>query len=103
MRRAAKVDSTQEAIVKMLRSCGMSVQPLHTIGKGCPDILVGWAGGNYGPVNVLLELKDGSLAPSARKLTKDESEWHSKWSGQVAVVGSPDEAVSAVLKAAGTK
>ncbi len=39
-----RVDSTQAQIVKELRRLGMEVEHLHTVGKGCPDILVGYKG-----------------------------------------------------------
>lgn len=57
MRRAAAVDANQTAIIRALRKAGVSVQPLHTVGQGCPDIIAGFRGVNY-----LLELKDGSRA-----------------------------------------
>ena len=44
MRRIARVDRNQAEIVQALRSMGATVQHLHTIGKGCPDILVGFGG-----------------------------------------------------------
>jgi hypothetical protein len=73
MRRAAKVDANQSTIIKALRSVGAFVQPLHTIGQGCPDLLVGYRGKWS-----LIELKDGSKSPSQRKLTEEEQEWHEK-------------------------
>ncbi|SPA44622.1 hypothetical protein [Cupriavidus taiwanensis] len=91
MRRAAKVDDNQAEIVKALRQIGATVQPIHQIGKGCPDLLVGWRG-----MNTLLELKDGRKPPSARKLTQDEVDWHETWRGQVAVVETVEEAIAAV-------
>ena len=45
--RVAKVDANQAAIVKVLRQMGASVQPLHTVGQGTPDLLVGIQGRNY--------------------------------------------------------
>ena len=81
MRRAAKVDANQADIVAALRMAGATVQPLHAVGKGCPDLLVG-----YQRVNYLLEVKDGSKVPSAQKLTDDQVEWHELWRGQAAVV-----------------
>ena len=83
MRRAARVDANQREIVEYLRERGASVQPLHTVGQGCPDILVGYAGINYA-----LEIKDGTKPMSARKLTPQEQDWHDKWQGQVEVVAS---------------
>lgn len=57
------------------------MQPLHTVGRGCPDLLVGFNGTNY-----LFEVKDGEKPPSQRKLTPDEDAWHFMWLGRVEVV-----------------
>jgi len=89
MRRAAKVDANQSEMVADLRACGVSVQPLHSVGGGVPDLLCGFRGRN-----VLIEVKDGSKPPSARKLTKDQVEWHGAWRGQVAVAKSTEEALA---------
>lgn len=91
MRTRAKVDSNQKEVVAVLRKFGASVEHLHTLGKGAPDILVGFRNKNY-----LFEIKDGSKPPSAQQLTEDEKLWHMVWAGQVAVVRSPDEALSAI-------
>jgi hypothetical protein len=87
-RRAAKVDRNQPEIVKALRGAGATVQHLHTVGKGCPDILVGYQGVNY-----LMEIKDGALPPPARKLTDDEEAWHRQWFGNAHIVNNADEAL----------
>ncbi len=91
MRRAAKVDRNQPEIVAALRAAGATVQPLHSVGQGCPDILVGFRG-----VNHLLEIKDGCKPPSARKLTPDQVEWHGGWKGAVHVVKSAEEALGVI-------
>jgi Holliday junction resolvase len=83
MRRAARVDANQSEIVAYLRKRGASVQPLHTVGQGCPDIVVG-----YGGVNYLFEIKDGQKPASQRKLTPQEQEWHDSWRGEVLIVAS---------------
>jgi hypothetical protein len=90
MRRAA-VDRNQSEIVLMLRAVGCTVQLLHKVGQGCPDLLVGYRG-----QNLLLEVKDGELSPSARKLTDRQVEWHRDWRGQVAVVCNVREAMAAL-------
>lgn len=90
--RGARVDANQADIVKALRKIGATVQHLHTLGKGCPDILVGVSG-----QNLLLELKDSAKPPSARKLTPDEEKFHAEWRGQVHTVASMDEAVNFVM------
>ena len=92
MRRAAKVDQNQSEIVAALRKIGATVQPLHGVGSGCPDLLVGYRGVNY-----LVEVKDGSKPPSARKLTPDQVEWHINWRGQVAVADSRDAAIAVIM------
>lgn len=89
--RAAKVDANQKEIVEALRSIGATVQHLHAVAQGCPDLLVGRQGVNY-----LLEIKDGAKPPSGRKLTPDQVTWHSIWQGAAVVVKSVDEAIAAV-------
>jgi hypothetical protein len=86
--RAARIDANQSAIIKALRDAGASVQPLHTVGSGCPDILCGWRG-----TNLLIEVKDGEKPPSARQLTPDQAVWHRDWRGKVYVVKDVDEAL----------
>jgi hypothetical protein len=83
----ARVDANQREIVAALRKCGASVQSLSEVGRGCPDLLVGWRG-----FNLLLEVKDGNKPPSARRLTDDQRVWHMAWRGQVVVIKSVDEA-----------
>ena len=91
MRRAARVDDNQAEIVAALRAAGCSVTSLASIGKGCPDIVVGRAGMNY-----LMEIKDGNKPPSKRSLTPEEKKWHELWKGQVAVVESVEDALRVV-------
>lgn len=89
--RAAKIDANQNEIVEALRKIGCSVQILSSVGKGCPDILVGKNGINY-----LIEIKDGNKPKSAQKLTPDQVEWHEKWNGSVVVVSSAEMAIELV-------
>jgi hypothetical protein len=78
-----RVDANQPSIVDGLRKVGAEVQMLHEVGKGCPDILVGYRGKNW-----LMEIKNPGMPPSKRKLTEDEADWHDRWQekGQVAIV-----------------
>lgn len=92
MRRAAKIDANQPEIVKALRQIGCTVQPLHTVGDGCPDLLVGAFG-----VTLLMEVKDGTKPPSARRLTEDQLVWHGAWSGgPLSIVTDIESAIRAV-------
>lgn len=61
------------------------------LGRGFPDLVVGVRGRN-----LLLEVKDGKKPPSARRLTAPEQDFFDRWSGQVAVVNSLDEAIELV-------
>ena len=92
MRRAAKIDANQTAVVQALRSVGATVEILSAVGKGCPDLLVGFRGVNY-----LLEVKDGDKVASAQKLTKDQKQWHAGWRGQKAIVRDPRQAVGLLV------
>ena len=91
MRYAAKIDANQPQIVAALRAAGASVQPLHAVGRGVPDLLVAHRGVNY-----LLEVKDGAKPPSARKLTETQVEWHAAWRGQIAVVETVEQALAVI-------
>lgn len=89
--RAAKIDSNQNEIVSALRKAGCSVQILSSVGKGCSDLVVGFAG-----LNLMMEVKDGGKPPSAQKLTVDQVKWHQDWNGTVVVVSSVEQALQAV-------
>jgi hypothetical protein len=89
--RAAKIDANQPEIVKALRTVGASVCHLHAVGRGCPDLAVGFHGINY-----FLEIKDGEKVPSAQALTPDQITWHQEWRGQVVVVNSVESALKAI-------
>lgn len=88
MRRAAKVDSSQADIVDALKAAGATVQHLHSVGQGCPDLLVGFRGQNY-----LIECKPAVGSPSQRKLRATQVEWHGGWKGKVAVVETAEAAL----------
>ena len=91
MRRAAKVDANQGAIVEALRAAGASVEPLHAVGSGCPDLLVGFNGYNW-----LVEVKDGDKPPRERRLTDHQIRWHGKWKGQVCIVENVQQALTLI-------
>lgn len=76
-----RTDANQKHIVEMVRKLpGASITSTHIIGKGFPDLVIGYKGVNY-----LIELKDGSKPKSQKKLTPDEVEFHMKWNGQIAI------------------
>lgn len=85
--RAANTDTSQKPIVDALRQIGASVQVTSGVGKGFPDLVVGWRGKTF-----LLECKTG-----ADKLNQMQQDWHAAWAGHVAVVRTPEEAQLAVI------
>lgn len=88
MRRAARVDANQDAIVSALRAAGASVQSLAPIGKGCPDLLVAFRCAMF-----LLEIKNPH---GKNKVSDDQVKWHAAWRANVCTVRTPDEALAAI-------
>ena len=93
MRRAAKIDANQPAIVDALRACGAVVQSLAAVGNGCPDLLVAYRGHT-----IIVEIKDGSKPPSARELTPDQLKWHAAWKGGRLALVTDVEGALRILK-----
>jgi hypothetical protein len=89
MRRAARTDANQSAIVEALRKVGATVTPTHMVGGGFPDITVGYRGRTF-----LFEIKSGDRW----KLTNDEFDWHERWTGQAAIVTDPEQAIAVIAK-----
>lgn len=81
-----RTDANQSEIVAALRGAGASVQDLHEVGRGCPDLLVGYRGQTY-----LLEVK----GPGGR-LNSREALWHLEWRGQARIVRDADDALEAI-------
>jgi len=91
--RAARIDANHEQVVSALRAAGASVQSLAGVGKGVPDLLVGFQG-----KTLLMEVKDGKKTASERRLTEDQIRWHGAWrGGPLAVV----DGVNAALRMLG--
>lgn len=81
-----KRDANQAEIVEALRKAGASVHDLADVGKGFPDLLVGYAGREW-----LMEVKapDGELTP-------DQVDFIQTWHGAVHVVRSVDDALAMI-------
>jgi len=84
--RARKIDSNQNQVVKNLRQLGISVAITSSLGKGFPDLVIGYKGKNY-----LIELKDGAKTKSQKKLTTDEQDFFDSWKGQISKCENIDE------------
>lgn len=96
MRRAARIDANQPAIVAALRAAGATVAITSAMGDGFPDLVVG-----FQRATVLIEVKDGQKPPSDRGLTEDQVKWHGAWTGgPVAIVLDVEGALRAIQIAA---
>ncbi len=93
-RRAARVDRNHGEVVKAARRLGCLVWSTAPLGKGFPDLLIALPK-RLGRRLVLCEVKDGTLPPSARKLTPDEAKFASEW--PVTLIESLDD-LEAMLK-----
>ena len=94
MRRAARRDATEDAIVAALLAAGATVH--HLSAAGVPDLLVGFRGRN-----LLIEVKQpagprGGSSRDGQRLGELQLAWHRAWRGHVAVVHSATEALAAV-------
>lgn len=85
MRRAAKRDDNEAAIIAALMAVGCSVTQLS--GTDIPDLLVGYKGNTY-----LLEAKQ-----RLGKLTSGQETWHRSWrGGPLGIVRTPQAALDAI-------
>ncbi len=87
VRRAAKVDGPQAAIVEALRRCGAWVLHLHALGSGCPDLLV-WGRNRL----FFLEVKS-----PGEKINALQAKFIAESPAEIHVVQSPEEALNALL------
>ena len=90
--RIRRVDDNQKEIVAVFRRLGASVAITSELGRGFPDLIVG-----YDNQNVLVEVKDGSKVPSQQKLTSLEQKFFDEWKGKIVIIRSGIEAVHLML------
>lgn len=91
MKYGRKIDANQPEIVKALRAAGCTVEHLHAVGSGCPDLLCAIDGHTF-----LIEVKDGAKPPSKQALTPDQIVWHQDWKAPVHIVNSVAGALAVV-------
>lgn len=91
--RAAKVDANQPVIVETFRELGCTIQHLHMLGEGVPDLLIGIIGLSAHNWNVLVEVK----TPHG-ELNERQQKWHAAWCGPIEIIRTPEEAVEMVTR-----
>lgn len=83
------MDTNHRDVAQTLRRAGCDVLSLAALGGGAPDLLCHRVGNLY-----LVEVKNGDLSRSRRKLTPAQIRFHQDW--PVAVVKNVSEALQAV-------
>ena len=91
IRRAAKIDENQPALVELIRAMGVSVAITSAAHDGFTDLVIG-----FGGVTVLVEVKDGSKEPARRKLTPQQVTFHGSFKGAITVIENVQQAVELV-------
>jgi hypothetical protein len=91
VRRARRVDRNHGEIRTVLRSLCPAVADTSGLGDGFPDLVVKLPGGRG---VVLVEVKDGSAVPSARRNTERETVFAAKWGDSYLVIKNVDEAIA---------
>jgi len=80
-----RVDENQKQLVHTFIALGASVLNLSTVGRGCPDLLIGYRG-----KSVLVEIKKDSKASYTDPQIKFMQEWRG---GAVSRIDSVDAAI----------
>lgn len=88
--RYGRKDANQNELVAVWESLDCSVLDISQSPVGF-DVVVG-----YKTQAILVEIKDGTKPPSARKLTENEFSAHLNWRGPKAIVKNNEEALAVV-------
>lgn len=80
-----RVDDNQKTIIHTFIALGASVLNLSTVGRGCPDLLIGYRG-----TSCLVEIKSSTKASYTEPQIKFMQEWRG---GTVSRVDSVDAAI----------
>ena len=80
-----KTDTNQAQIVKTLRDLGVFVFSLHTVGRGCPDLLATYRGRIH-----LIEIKNGKLG----KMTDSQKDFHDECGAPISILTCPEDAIT---------
>lgn len=89
--RGARTDANHAEIVIALRQVGASVYDASPMGKGFPDLIVGFRGVNY-----LIEIKNPLSYYGRHGLNKLQEAFVAQWQGKVSVIRTVGEALSAI-------
>jgi hypothetical protein len=85
----AKKDANHHVVVEALQKVGASVIDMSHVGKGFPDLIVG-----FQSKTILMEIKNPKTSYGKKGLNKNQLKWKEHWiGGAYCVVDSPDAAL----------
>ena len=89
MKYGAKKDANHNIVVEALQKAGAYVIDMSHVGKGFPDLIVG-----FQSQTILMEIKNPKTSYGKKGLNKNQQKWKDQWLGGVyCVVDSPDAAL----------
>lgn len=89
---SAKTDHNQDELAEAFRGLGWSVLLIHRIKNAC-DLMIAKQF-HHGIVTVAVEVKNGSLPPSGRKLSDGEIKFRDNWQGHWRLAESIDDVLA---------
>lgn len=89
MKYGVKKDANHNEVVYALQKAGAYVLDMSHVGRGFPDLIVG-----FQSKTILMEIKNPKTAYGKKGLNKNQIKWKDQWSGGIyCVVDSPDAAL----------
>lgn len=86
---ACKVDANHKEIVDAMKAVGASIIDTSRLGKGMPDVIVGFRG-----QTILMEIKNPKTQYGRKGLNANQRKWAEEWSGgPLSIVDSVDAAL----------
>ncbi len=87
-----RVDANQKEIVAALKNVGASIIDTARVGKGVPDLIVGFRNETF-----LMEIKNPKTQYGKKGFNKLQAEWANNWNGgKVSIVRTIEEALKAI-------
>ena len=92
MKYGAKKDANHHEVVDALRKAGASIVDMSHVGKGFPDLIVG-----FQSKTILMEIKNPKTSYGKKGLNKNQVKWKEQWlGGAYCTVDSPEAALQMI-------
>ena len=89
MKYGVKKDANHNEVVDALKKAGAYVLDMSHVGRGFPDLIVG-----FQSETILMEIKNSKTSYGKKGLNKNQIKWKENWLGGVyCVVDSPEAAL----------